>query len=352
MKEIHIHASRSYRVLIGSGLLERAGELSLPLIDGRRALIAAGEQVFDLYAERLRENLEAAGFSVWFCVFPSGEAYKTPETMLSIVKALAEAGFSRGDAVFALGGGVTGDMAGLAAALYQRGIACVLLPTTLLAAADASVGGKTAVNLPQGKNLLGCFSQPRLVLCDTDCFRTLPRDIYAEGWAEIVKCAMLRSDPLRRLLEEAEDALCLEEILAACVELKRDLVCADEFDAGDRQLLNFGHTVGHAIERCSGWETPHGLAVAAGMAILTRGCAAKGICPAETVEHLEALLRRFGLPTDCEYAAGELLAAARADKKCRGKRITLVLPDETGRIVRREAEFEDLGELIALGLEK
>ena len=176
MRELTVSASREYRVLIGSGLLPRTGELALPLISGRRALIAAGERVFALYGEALRESLELAGFSVWFCVYPSGEAQKTPETMLMIVKALAEAGFDREDAVFALGGGVTGDMAGLAAALYQRGLACVLLPTTLLAAADASVGGKTAVNLPQGKNLLGCFSQPRLVLCDTDCFRTL-RDL-------------------------------------------------------------------------------------------------------------------------------------------------------------------------------
>ncbi len=349
MRELTVSASREYRVLIGSGLLPRAGELALPLISGRRALIAAGERVFALYGEALRESLEQAGFSVWFCVYPSGESQKTPETMLMIVKALAEAGFDREDAVFALGGGVTGDMAGLAAALYQRGLACVLLPTTLLAAADASVGGKTAVNLPQGKNLLGCFSQPRLVLCDTDCFRTLPPETFAEGWAEIVKCAFLRP-ALLPLLEQPDPERRLEEILSTCVALKRDLVAADEFDRGQRQLLNFGHTVGHAIERCSGWEIPHGHAVAAGMAILTRGCAAKGLCPAETAARLEALLRRFDLPTGCDFSAGELLSAARADKKCRGKSITLVLPDASGRPERRDMSFAELGELIALGL--
>ena len=347
MKELTISASRSCRVLIGSGLLSRAGELALPLIEGRRALIACGERVFALYGERLRESLELSGFSVWFCVYPSGEAYKTPETMLLIVKALAEAGFDRSDAVFALGGGVTGDMAGLAAALYRRGIACVLLPTTLLAAADASVGGKTAVDLPQGKNLLGCFAQPRLVLCDTDCFRTLPPETFAEGWAEIVKCAFLRPE-LLPLLEEPEPRL--EEILAACVELNSELVASDEFDTGVRRLLNFGHTVGHAIERCSGWEIPHGHAVAAGMAILTRGCAAKGLCPPETAARLESLLKRFSLPLSCDFTEGELLAAARADKKTRGRRITLVLPDESGRPGLRDMSFEELGELIALGL--
>lgn len=349
MKELSVSASRSSRVLIGSGLLSRAGELALPLIEGRRALIACGERVFALYGERLRESLELSGFSVWFCVYPSGEAYKTPETMLLIVKALAEAGFDRSDALFALGGGVTGDMAGLAAALYRRGIACVLLPTTLLAAADASVGGKTAVDLPQGKNLLGCFAQPRLVLCDTDCFRSLPPETFAEGWAEIVKCAFLRPE-LLPLLEGTEPEPRLEEILAACIEFKSELVAADEFDRGERRLLNFGHTVGHAIERCSGWEIPHGHAVAAGMAILTRGCAAKGLCPLETAARLETLLKRFGLPVSCEYCDGELLAAARADKKTRGERITLVLPDESGVMRLRDMSFEELGELIALGL--
>ena len=349
MKELFVSASRSYRVLIGSGLLPRAGELALPVIEGRRALIAAGERVFGLYGAALSQSLEEAGFSVWNCVYPSGESYKTPETMLLIVKALAEAGFDRGDAVFALGGGVTGDMAGLAAALYERGIPCVLLPTTLLAAADASVGGKTAVDLPQGKNLLGCFAQPRLVLCDTDCFRTLPEEVYAEGWAEIVKCAFLRSS-LLPLLETPEPAERLEEILAACVALKSELVSADEYDLGERRLLNFGHTLGHAIERCSGWEIPHGQAVATGMAILTRGCAAKGLCPAETAARLEALLKRFGLPTRCGYAPGELLAAARSDKKRRGDRITLVLPGRDGRVGLKDMSFEELGELIALGL--
>lgn len=350
MREIEIRASRPYRVLIGGGVLNRAGELAAPLFQGRQALIAAGETAHALFGEALKHSLEAAGFRVSVCVYPSGEEAKTPETMMKIVQALSAGGFSRADALFALGGGVTGDMAGLAAALYQRGMGCVLLPTTLLAAADACVGGKTAVDLPAGKNQMGVFSQPRLALCDTDSFRSLPAERVAEGWAEIVKTAFLRGGELWELVSGEAPGERLEEIIAACLRYKGELVAADEFDEGERQLLNFGHTVGHAVERCSGWRWHHGQAVAAGMAIITRACCRRGLCGAETLRRLEETLDRFGLPKSCPYAAPELLEAARADKKRRGERVTLVLPRAIGECERRDCGWEELGELIALGL--
>lgn len=350
MKELTIAASRPSRMLIGGGLLELAGELAAPLLEGRRALIAAGETAFALYGERLRRALERAGFQTYCCVYPSGERYKTPETLLRIVGALAENGFSRADALFALGGGVTGDMAGLAAALYQRGIPCVLLPTTLLAAVDAAVGGKTAVNLPSGKNQLGVISQPRLILCDTDCLQSLPPELLREGWAEIVKCAFLREGLLQALLLHGDAEEHLEEIVACCAALKADFVAADEHDEGERRLLNFGHSLGHAIERCSGYAWSHGEAVAAGMAIVTRAACAQGFCPSETVAQLESLLRRFALPTRCPFSAEALAAAAYSDKKRRGERLTLVLPRRFGRCEPHEIAFSELRGWIERGL--
>lgn len=350
MKRIGIKASRAYEVLVGAGLLERAGELAAPLIAGRRAVIAAGEKVYPLYGPRLADSLSGAGFQVSACVYPAGETAKTPETLLTIINSLAEQGLTRADAVFALGGGVTGDMAGLAAALYQRGIACVQLPTTLLAAVDSAVGGKTAVNLPAGKNQMGVIAQPRLVLCDTDCFATLPAAVCSEGWAEIVKYAFLRRGELQRLLLEPRPAEHMEEIIAACVRLKGELVAEDEWDAGARRLLNFGHTVGHAVERCSGFTVHHGAAVAVGMAVMTRACAALGLCDADCAEKMSLLLGKFGLPDRCAYTAGQLLDAARADKKRGGEHITVVLPRRFGACVLRDMRFDELGELIARGL--
>lgn len=350
MTEIRIKASREYPVLIGGGLLSRCGELAAPLIRGRRAVVCAGGNVFALYGETVLNSLRAAGFEAFACTYPAGERFKTPETLVYIINKLAAFGLTRADAVFALGGGVTGDMAGLAAALYQRGVACVLLPTTLLAAADASVGGKTAVDLPAGKNQMGVFSQPRLVLCDTDSFQTLPDAVLAEGWAEVVKTAFLREGELHSLLLGPDPAAQIERIVAECVRVKSEIVEADEFDRGERQLLNFGHTVGHAIERCSGYTWLHGAAVAVGMAVMTRACAATGFCDAETLGTLESLLRRFSLPERCPYGADELLAAAASDKKRADGRITLVQPRRFGRCELVGTDMKTLGELLALGL--
>lgn len=350
MKRIDVRASRPYSVLIGPALLPTLGERAAPLVTGRRALVCAGENVFPLYGETVLRSLREAGFEAQAFVYPAGERHKTPETLLSIIQKLSDCELTRADALFALGGGVTGDMAGLAAALYLRGIPCVLLPTTLLSAVDASVGGKTAVDLPEGKNRLGVIAQPRLVLCDTDCFRTLPPGVMAEGWAEVVKTAFLCPSELDALLASEDPAARLEEIVAACVRVKSALVEADEYDTGERRLLNFGHTVGHAIERCSGYTWPHGPAVAAGMAVITRACVKTGFCEPEALAALETLLRRFGLPERCPYGAQELLAAASADKKRAGERLTLVLPRAYGRCELVDAALPELGELLALGL--
>ena len=349
MTEILINTASPYKVLVGSGLLPRAGELAAPLVRGRKAVLIAGSNVSPLYGETLRRSLEKAGFQAASYVYPAGEQSKTADTLIHILNFLARQQLTRSDAVFALGGGVTGDMAGLAAALYQRGIACIQLPTTLLAAVDSSVGGKTAVNLEAGKNQMGVFAQPRLVICDINCLNTLPPEVYTEGWAEVIKYAFIRKGILQRLLLEEKPEERIEEIIAECVRIKRDVVTADEFDTGERQLLNFGHTIGHAIEKCSGFSWYHGMAVAVGMAMMIRACRAKGICDAECLEKIELLLQKFGLPSRCEYSAEELLAAARADKKRSGGTINLVLPRTYGKCTIQKTAFDELGELIARG---
>lgn len=350
MEKIHINTEHPYDVLVGRGLLSRTGELAAPLIGGRQAVIVSDSHVWPLYGSTVQESLEQAGFTAAPFVFPAGEASKNPQTLLKVVSFLADRGLTRSDAVFALGGGVTGDMAGLAAALYLRGIPCVQLPTSLLAMVDSSVGGKTAVDLPEGKNLLGTFAQPRLVLCDPDALSTLEPAVQAEGWAEIIKYGMIFDADLLALLNTPAAEAVPEEIIARCVELKRSVVVGDEEDHGARQLLNFGHTIGHAIERCADFTCYHGEGVAMGMAIMTRACVRQGLCPPECQEVLEALLCRYHLPNTTHFTAGELLPAARADKKRRGESITLIRPRALGECVPDKTDFAALAAVLANGL--
>lgn len=289
MHRITVNTSVPYDVLIERGLLARLGELTARVLaPGRTAAILSDSNVWPLYGDAAAQSLKDAGFTTCHYVFPAGESSKTPETLVSFVEFLAESGLTRSDFVVALGGGVTGDMGGLAASLYQRGIDCVQVPTSLLAMVDSSVGGKTAVDLPQGKNLMGTFTQPRLVVCDPDVLRTLKPEVYNEGMAEVIKYGMFGN---RKLLQQlSEDETDIADIIAVCVEMKRVVVDEDEKENGARQILNFGHTIGHAVERLSHFSIYHGEGVAIGMAVMTRGCVRLGCCPRECDEILEPLL--------------------------------------------------------------
>lgn len=350
METLTVEASRTYEVKIGAGLLDRAGELSAPLVAGRDAVIVSDSNVWPLYGRRVADSLTRAGFRVGEFIFPAGEASKTTGTLVELLTALARRGLTRQDAVFALGGGVTGDMAGLAAALYLRGVPCIQLPTSLLAAVDSSVGGKTAVDLPEGKNLVGTFTQPHLVLCDTGTLDTLPPAVLAEGWAEIIKYGMIRSRELLDFLWERPAGEDLDWVIAHCLSIKRDVVGEDERDNAVRQVLNFGHTIGHAIERCSGYSIFHGEGVAMGMAIMTRACVRQGKCPAECWTVLERLLDKYHLPKRCDVAPERLLEAARADKKRRGEAITLIQPREPGECVLFRTDYGELARVLELGM--
>ena len=328
MEKINVNTGTPYEVLIARGLLSRCGELAAGLIRGRKAMIVTDENVAPLYLSRAEESFRAAGFEAFSFVFPAGESRKTLSTVERALNAADRAGLTRADCFAALGGGLVGDLTGLAAALYLRGVAFVQMPTTLLAMVDASVGGKTAVNLPGGKNLCGAFYQPRAVICDPDMLETLPREVYAEGMAEVIKHGALGGAVLMNQIIGGGD---IEKLIAANIRLKAAVVSRDERESGERQLLNLGHTFGHAVEKLSGFSIYHGEGVAVGLMIAAYAAEQHGLCEAGVYAELKALLRREGLMVTTPYSAEAIAAAAMNDKKRRGDRITLVLPEGRGR---------------------
>ena len=338
MRTVSIDASTQYDVLIGPGLIDRAGELAARAVAPCRALVVSDSNVAPLYGERVLDSLRRAGFDAALHAFPAGEAHKDLPTLAGILTALGEGRYTRTDLVVALGGGVTGDMAGFAAAIYCRGMRFIQIPTTLLAAVDSSVGGKTAIDMPFGKNMVGAFHQPSLVVTDTDVIRALPEEIFACGAAEVIKTAVLYDEPLFSLLEDGSWADRLDEVVERCVRWKRDVVAGDEFDTGARAFLNLGHTFGHAIEKCSGLTVSHGQAVAVGT-LMAAGAAG---CPAEMILRLAECVRRNGLPTRCPYPAGALAEAALSDKKRAGESITLVLPERIGKCYLKKVPVAEL----------
>ena len=314
----------AYEIRISRSLRHQAGARISRVHTPCRVLLLTDDTVEALYAREVAESLTAAGFSVVTHVIPHGEASKSAVSLMDLLEKMATEHLTRSDLLVALGGGVVGDLGGFAAAVYQRGIPCIQMPTTLLAMVDSSVGGKTAIDLAAGKNLCGAFHQPSLVICDTECLNTLPPEILADGMAEVIKYAFISDRSLFDLLQQ--DTPHMEEVIRLCVEDKRALVEADETDKGARQLLNLGHTVGHAIEACSDFTISHGSAVAMGMVIITRAAVKTGICEAETLNALIALLEKYGLPTECPFTTEQLYAVALSDKKRTGNSITLVVP--------------------------
>ena len=346
MQTVTVSASAPYAVHIGSGLLDNAGELVRAVTKSRRCALVTDSTVGPLYAGRVLASLEQAGFSAVTYAFPAGERSKNLTTYGKILEFFAQSRLTRADFVIALGGGVTGDMAGFAAATYQRGVDYIQAPTTLLAASDSSVGGKTAADLESGKNLVGAFHQPRLVLCDTDTFRTLPEGALADGMAETVKHALIADRDFLRFLMAEDISARMEEIVRRNVEIKASAVQEDELERGKRKLLNFGHTLGHAIEKCSGYTVTHGRAVSIGMALAARAAERMGVSPAGTLEAVEAACRRFGLPIQCPYAAGELYDAATGDKKRGLGGIDVVVLEELGRAKTLRLDMEGLGRFV------
>ena len=311
VQTIEVHTAPAYEVTIGAGLLRECGARLKAVLGGCRIAVAADSNVAPLYLETVCASLRDAGFAVCSYVFPAGEAHKNFTTLSAILEFLAESQLTRTDCVAALGGGVTGDMAGFAAASYLRGIRYVQLPTTLLSAVDSSVGGKTAIDLAAGKNLAGAFLQPAAVLCDTDCLRSLPAAVFADGAAEAIKTGVLSGETLFSLFEDGTLTDAPAEIIARCIRYKAGVVERDEKEQGERRKLNLGHTVGHAIEKCSGYAIPHGHAVAAGLAVMARASERLGWAEPGVSARIAACLEKNGLPTGTDYPA-EALATGRA----------------------------------------
>jgi len=329
---------RSYSIHIGSGLLGRP-ELYAPHLDGGRAALVTNETVAPLYADRVQAAIAAAGGNPLRVTLPDGESYKDWKSLDRLHGELLAANADRRTLIVALGGGVIGDLAGFAAATYQRGVACLQVPTTLLAQVDSSVGGKTAINHPFGKNMIGAFHQPRAVLADIDALSTLPAREYAAGLAEVAKYGAIRDAAFLAWIEShaealvARDAHALAHAIERSCTIKAAIVAEDEREAGVRVLLNFGHTFGHAIESAMGYGTwLHGEAVAAGMVLAARLSARLGRLPAAEAGRLERLLERLGLPVKAPSIAPERwLEFMGRDKKNRGGRIAFVLLDAPGR---------------------
>ena len=348
MTEVMIKASHNYPILIDDSLLKVSGNLIREKVGGDKACIVCGDNVAKLYASTVGDSLTKAGYETYLFVYPHGERSKTPEMYVRLLQHLAENNISRSDIVVALGGGVTGDLAGFAAATYMRGIRYVQIPTTLLAMVDSSVGGKTAVDLPSGKNLVGAFWQPELVLCDYSTLDTLPDEYFRDGCAEVIKYGVLQDPDILSLVLEAKDNM--ENIIEKCVTIKRDIVQEDEFDHGKRGLLNLGHTVAHAIEKRSNYGMSHGKAVSIGLASIARAASANGDCDQKTVDFIISLLTKIGLPTVSVYSKEEICEALVFDKKRSGNNISLIIPKSLGDCEIRPLPIKEAKTYLSKGL--
>lgn len=350
MNCVSVAASKAYDIFIGSGLLPQLGASAAGLGRAKTVCLVSDSTVFPLYGEAALDSLKSAGFSVCSFVFPAGEASKTASVFLELLNFLARHQLTRTDLIVALGGGVVGDLAGFAAACYLRGIRFVQVPTTLLAAVDSSVGGKTAIDLEAGKNLAGAFHQPSLVLCDTAALSTLPPAIFRDGCAEVIKYAILYDPALFAQLEDQGLDFDWEAVITRCIQWKRDAVVADEFDTGARMKLNLGHTVGHAVEANSQFSLSHGQSVAIGTAIVARAAAARGLCSRQTCQRIVNLLEAFGLPTATTDSAEDLCGYLLRDKKRTGDTLRLILPRQIGRCEIVPAPVSQLPAFVKAGL--
>lgn len=342
MRTLNVETGRPYEILIDKGLIDNCGEHIKKVSKANKIAVISDTNVFPIYGEKVVNSCKNAGYEVVSFTFKAGEASKNLTTISNMYDFLAENHLTRSDLIVALGGGVTGDMAGFAAASYLRGIDFVQIPTSLLAQVDSSVGGKTGVDISAGKNLVGAFWQPILVLIDSNTLATLPQYYIDDGMAEVIKYGCIKDKALFEKLEKVNAMDCIEDIIYNCVSIKRDVVSRDEREKGERALLNFGHTIGHALEKISNFTgLSHGQGVAIGMVMMTSASEKAGITTTGTTKRVEALCKKYNLPTDSDVAKNEIATASSSDKKTSGSSITLVLLNEIGDSFLKKTPIAD-----------
>lgn len=316
MKKLTVNVNDRYDILIEKGLLSQAGTLIKDVLNAKKIVLISDTNVYPIYGDGIKNSLKDAGFQVFTYIFKAGEASKTTASVIKMVEFMAENALTRDDGVVALGGGVCGDMAGFAAAIYLRGIKFVQIPTSLLSQVDSSVGGKTAVDLPQGKNLCGAFHQPSLVIIDPDVLETLTDHYFADGMGEVIKAGCIKSEKLFERLENENPKDFIEDMIYECLDIKRQVVENDEKERGERALLNFGHTCGHSIEKLWNFETvSHGEAVGIGMVMITQVTEKLGITEKGTVDRIIKVLEKNNMKISDTHSVAEIVGAMNADKK-------------------------------------
>lgn len=336
-------------IYIENGLLSKVGELTKTVLKGKKIALISDTNVYPLYGENIKNQLENEGYKVFTYIFKAGEASKNTRELIKIVEFMAENELTREDGAVALGGGVCGDMVGFAASVFLRGIKFVQIPTSLLAQVDSSVGGKTAVDLPQGKNLCGAFHQPSLVIIDPDVLKTLSHHFFSDGMGEVIKYGCIKSASLFEKLESGDVKDNFTDIITECVSIKRQVVENDEKEHGERALLNFGHTCGHAIEKLWNFETvSHGEAVAIGMVMITRAGENLGITEKGTTDRLIKVIEKNDLKISDTHTDKEIISAMNGDKKRTGKGIKFVMINKIGSSFINPIKYEDINKTFGI----
>lgn len=353
MSTITIRTSQPYDVVVEEGLLQNSGTISRKVTGACKVCIISDQTVHDQYMPMVAASFSQAGYDVRKAVIPDGESSKSLKTFQNLLNYLAQEDFTRRDILVALGGGVVGDITGFAAACYLRGISYIQIPTTLLAAVDSSIGGKTGLNLEAGKNLVGAFWQPSLVLYDPVTAKSLSQSVFLDGLAEVIKCGTISSNDLFTYVargEEQDFTRFITHCVHQALSIKKDLVQQDEKDTGVRQLLNFGHTGAHAIEKCSNYTISHGAAVAIGMMISAKAANTLGWSRYDCSLAIGNILDKYGFTKDCDFTADQLIDAALHDKKRKGDMISLVIPLKIGECALMDVPLSVLRDFFEAGI--
>lgn len=349
MKTLTVNAGKGYDIIIDKNILNNVGDYIKQVSKAKKVCIISDTNVYPLYGDSVKRSLESVGYQVYSYVFDAGEASKKTSTVVSMVEFMAENQLTRSDLIVALGGGVTGDMAGFAAAIYLRGIDFVQIPTSLLAQVDSSVGGKTAVDLPQGKNLCGAFHQPILVLIDTNTLDTLSPHFFSDGLAEAIKMGCIKSKSLFEKIENNNPHDIIDEIIYECDALKAKVVEHDEKEHGERALLNFGHTAGHAIEKLHNFTTiSHGEAVGIGMVMISKAGEENGVTEKGTADRIANVLKKNNLMVEDCHEIADIITAMNADKKRTGDSINFTLIHSIGDSYNEKKKYEDIPKFFGL----